>query len=115
MSETDVTAEQRSRIVGGALLRAERTRAGLTLVRAAKILGIGHGFLSDVERGSRRLSPRWVVAACEAYGSSRDTTRELVLIGVMGDGWPVRDVILAEPSKPRSTVLVDILAEDESA
>ena len=37
------------------LLREQRTKAGITQVQASKALGRSQSFISDVERGSRRL------------------------------------------------------------
>jgi transcriptional regulator with XRE-family HTH domain len=51
-----------------ALLREERTRAGLTQEQLAERIGQDQSFVSKCERGERRLDFVEVMAFCEAMG-----------------------------------------------
>ncbi|MBA2431805.1 MAG: helix-turn-helix transcriptional regulator [Chthoniobacterales bacterium] len=50
------------------LIRAARLEAGLSQVEAAAKLGIRQSFISDIERGQRRVDVVEFVRFCGAYG-----------------------------------------------
>ena len=54
--------------VQGVLLRGLRVDRGMTLRSAAATGGIGLGYLSEIERGSKIASPDMVETLCSLYG-----------------------------------------------
>ena len=51
-------------------LRDARRDAGLTLLKAARAVGVSVSYLSDVEHGRRRLSQLRICGLCRVYGCS---------------------------------------------
>jgi transcriptional regulator with XRE-family HTH domain len=54
--------------VNGDELRERRQLAGYTLVDFAEICGLSFQFLSEVERGTKRVSPPNYARICDALG-----------------------------------------------
>jgi len=52
----------------GALVRARREAAGLTLDRAAALLGVGRRFLIELEHGRRRANVETLLRVLNALG-----------------------------------------------
>jgi transcriptional regulator with XRE-family HTH domain len=93
-------AQDKSARDAGKILRRERQRAGFTLSGVAERIQIGSVFLSDCERGKRRLRPEWTLALCVLYGVTPEVRRELIRIGIRGTGWPVEE-LLEQPAAPQ--------------
>ncbi|SFB62738.1 Helix-turn-helix [Cohnella sp. OV330] len=53
-------------------LRDARLNAGLTIVEAAKEIGIPQGYLSEIENGKRHVSPERAEAIAKVYKKSKD-------------------------------------------
>lgn len=58
-------------------LRDARERAGLSLREAARLLGVSHVFLGEVERGMRALPPARWQAVCEVLPVTMEKLTEL--------------------------------------
>lgn len=50
------------------LIREARVTAGLTQVEAARLLGVPQNFISNVERGERRVDVVEFATLCRVYG-----------------------------------------------
>lgn len=62
----------------GKALRYARTKANKTLEESAKICGHTKAWLSDIERGSRRISFENAMKLLEFYNADFDEIREML-------------------------------------
>jgi transcriptional regulator with XRE-family HTH domain len=64
--------------VDGTKVRNARMLRGESLVSFAPKIGISFQFLSQIERGDRRVSPQTFARICDELGIDMDDRRELV-------------------------------------
>jgi transcriptional regulator with XRE-family HTH domain len=63
-----------SGVLTGEQMRAVRQANGLTQVQLAEMLGVGQGYVADMETGRRRISRRTALAFVAVINAHKDRT-----------------------------------------
>lgn len=70
VGHTVLHMEQTNPTSTGAAIRVMREAQGLTLRELASLSGTNHAYLSQVERGHKAASPRWMRAVLDALAQN---------------------------------------------
>jgi transcriptional regulator with XRE-family HTH domain len=62
-------------VLTGEQMRAVRHANGLTQTQVAEKLGVGQGYVADMETGRRRISTRTAIAFAQVINAHKDRTK----------------------------------------